>query len=204
MARPRAANYDDKRQLIRECAAELFARRGFAGTAMTDIADASGCTKSLLYHYFRSKQAILYDLLAAHMHELLDAVGLALASPQPDAKTRFRAFVRAHLRIYATARAKHILLLNELDALPPRQRDAIREQERRLVGLAADLLAELAPPLKNHPRLRVPAAMSFYGLINWTYTWYRPDGSLGPQEYADLASDIILEGLPRAISRNLG
>src|SRR5258708_29148607 len=104
-----------------------------------------------------------------------------------------RAFVRADVRIYAWARARDVLLLNELDALPARGRAAIVAKERRLVALASSLFEEMA---MIPPRLRSAVAMSFYGMINWTCTWYRPDGPVGPEEFADLACDLFLKGLP--------
>jgi hypothetical protein len=44
--------------------------------------------------------------------------------------------------------------------------------------------------------------MSFYGLINWTYTWYRADGKMAPEEFADMAAEIILHGLPAAVAQH--
>ena len=201
MARPRADDYEAKRQLIRERAAELFAEHGFARTSITDIARACQCTKSLIYHYFDSKQAILYDLLAAHMDGLSRTVQDAIRGPG-SSRDIFREVVRAHMRMYATARAKHVLLLNELDSLPPRSRAAIVAKERELVAIVLPLIVAIAPALGRRPDVRMPAAMAFYGLINWTYTWYRPDGAMSPQGFADLASDILLDGLSAALSRN--
>ncbi len=194
MARPRAEDYAEKRQRIRDCAAELFARRGFEATSVSDIAGAGGFSKALIYHYFDSKEEILQDLLEAHMDLLLGVAEAALQEPA-EPPVRLRAFVRAHMRIYATARAKHSLLLNELDSLPPRGRAAIVAKERRLIALADELFGALAPTLAGMPRLRMPVAMSFYGMINWTCTWYRPDGAVGPDEFADLACDLFLNGL---------
>lgn len=199
MARPQADDYAEKQQLIRDRAAELFARRGFAGASIADIAAACDCAKSLIYHYFDSKEAILYDLLQAHVRALLDAARNALAqggSPEEQ----FRAFVRAHLELYGDARAKHILLLNELDSLPAARKSSIVALERELVSMAADLLQQLAPDLASKA-LRMPVAMSFYGLINWTYTWYRADAGLSPSALADLAADLFLRGLPKAVER---
>ncbi len=201
MARPRAVDYEEKRQLIRDRAAELFAARGFAETSIADIARACRCTKSLIYHYFDSKQSILYDLLSAHMDGLLRAVQEALRRPG-TAREIFREVVRAHMRIYATARAKHVLLLNELDSLPPRSRIDIVAKERELVAAVLELIARTAPTLQRRARLRMPVAMAFYGLINWTYTWYRPNGPVSPQDFADLAADLVLDGLPAALSRS--
>jgi len=191
MARTRADDYAEKRQGICDGAAALFAARGFDATSAADIADSGGFSKALIYHYFDSKEEILQELLEAHMDRLLAAAETALREPG-DARARLRAFVRAHMRIYATARARHALLLNELDALPSKGRAAIVAKERRLVSLAADLFQELAA---IPARLRTSVAMSFYGMINWTCTWYRPDGPVGPEEFADLACDLFLSGL---------
>lgn len=200
MARPQAADYAAKQQRIRDGAAELFARDGFAATSIADIASACGVAKSLVYHYFESKEDILYDLLSAHMDALLAAAEDALDAGDEPVQ-QFREFVRAHLRLYAHARAKHVLLLNGLSSLPEQRRAAIVARERRLIDMAAGLLARVAPGIASRPELRMPAAMSFYGLINWTYTWYRADGAMAPEDFADMAADIILRGLPAAVTQ---
>jgi hypothetical protein len=119
-----------------------------------------------------------------------------------EPRTKLRAFVRAHMRLYATSQAKHLLLINELGSLPSRGRAAIVAKQRKLVGLAADLFAAVAPALNTQPDLRFPTAMSFYGMINWTCIWYRPDGTLSPDEFADLASDLFLDGLAGRFGSN--
>ena len=96
MARPRADDYEAKRQLIRERAAELFADHGFARTSIADVARACQCTKSLIYHYFDSKQAILHDLLAAHMDGLSRAVPICCCTPT------FQLWLRVVLMSYGT------------------------------------------------------------------------------------------------------
>lgn len=194
MARTRAEDYEEKQQRIRDCAAELFAARGFAATSTADIAAEGGFSKALIYHYFKSKEEILQDLLEAHMDDLLAAAEAAVADGNTP-RIELRAFVRAHMRLYATARAKHLLLINELGSLPPKGKAAIVAKERRLVELAADLFAAFAPALREQPSLRFPLAMSFYGMINWTCIWYRPDGELTPDAFADLACDLFLDGL---------
>lgn len=201
MARARAEDYAEKQQRIRECAAELFAARGFEATSAADIAADGGFSKALIYHYFESKEAILQDLLEAHIDALLAAAEASLREGD-DPRTRMRAFVRAHMRIYATSRAKHLLLINELNSLPARGRAAIVAKQGRLVGLASDLFAEIAPTLKSQSELRFPTAMSFYGMINWTCVWYRPDGALTPNAFADLACDLFLDGLAGRFGAN--
>lgn len=202
MARPRAEDYAEKQQRIRDCAAELFAARGFEATSAAEIAAEGGISKALIYHYFESKEEILQDLLETHMDALLSAAEAALHEGD-EPRTRLRAFVRAHMRLYATARAKHLLLINELGSLPARGRAAIVAKQRKLVGLAAELFAAVAPALKDQSGMRFPTVMSFYGMINWTCIWYRPDGALSPDQFADLASDLFLDGLTGRFSKRV-
>jgi hypothetical protein len=63
MARPKASDYDEKRQAILGAAAALFAERGFGGTSMSMIAEDAGGSKAWLYHYYESKEAIAEDLV---------------------------------------------------------------------------------------------------------------------------------------------
>jgi AcrR family transcriptional regulator len=203
MARPQAEDYGEKQQLIRDRAAELFAARGFAGSSIADVAAACGCAKSLIYHYFDSKEEILSDLLEEHVRALIAAAERALGSGG-GAEERFRALVHALMALYVDAGAKHVLLLNELDSLPAKRRAAIVALERRLIALTADLLTELAPPLAANPALRVPTAMGFYGMINWTHTWYSRDGAVAPGTLADLFANLFLRGLPATMAQTLG
>lgn len=194
MARPRAADYEDKKQLIRDRAAELFAARGFAATSIAEIAAACKTAKSLVYHYFGAKDDILYDLLVEHVSRLLAEADAALAGVD-DPRAQLRAFVRAHIRLYAGAWAKHRLLLNALGDLSEPRREEVKELERSLVARARALLVALNPALADRPAAATAATMSMYGLMNWSHTWYRADGPLVPDEYADLAADMILDGV---------
>ena len=63
MARTRANDYDKKRQGILSRSAALFAEHGYTGTSITMIAEACGVSKALMYHYYSSKDAVLFDLL---------------------------------------------------------------------------------------------------------------------------------------------
>ena len=101
MTRVRADNYEDKKQLILDRAAELFARKGFEGATMNDVARACGTSKSHLYHYFASKEDLLFAIVSEHITEqaaeLTQIVELAL-----PAEERFSRFVAASSRARPT------------------------------------------------------------------------------------------------------
>ena len=72
MARTQAADYEERRTAIVEQAAQLFAERGFLGASIADLAEACDSSKSLIYHYYTSKEDILYDVMHSHVRALLD------------------------------------------------------------------------------------------------------------------------------------
>ncbi len=193
MAKTRAERHEDQQQRIIETAARLFAERSFARTSIAELARACGFSKPLLYHYFTSKEDVLYRMLRAHMRDLRTALAGARAASD-DPESRFRAFVSASLSVYTAVPEKHVVLMHDLDCLPPPQRAEIVAAERELVELVADMLAALRPELDTDRRLRKPYAMMFYGLLNWTYIWYDPDGPVPPAEFARRACDTFLHG----------
>jgi len=40
--------------------------------------------------------------------------------------------------------------------------------------------------------------MILFGIVNYTYTWHDPKGGMGPQEFADTAVDLFLNGFAPA------
>jgi AcrR family transcriptional regulator len=64
------AQYAANRQRILDEAAHLFAAKGFPRTTVVELANACQCSKALLYHYFKSKEEILYALLTTHLQHL--------------------------------------------------------------------------------------------------------------------------------------
>ncbi len=193
MARTRSVHYDDNQNLILDRAAELFSRQGFSRTAINEISRACGGSKAWVYHYFPSKEEILYQMLLQHCRRLIETCEEASGSGH-DAETRFRNFVRVAIGIYAKSKSKHIVMLNDLDCLPPDRRRDIVALERRLVDMLVELLEGLNPQLRARPELRKPYAMLFYGMLNWTYTWYNEEGVVPPRRLAVMMSELFLNG----------
>ena len=189
MARTQAADYGERREAIVERAAELFARRGFAGTSVADLAAACETSKSLIYHYYPSKEDILHAVMASHIDQLVEDVAAAFAAAD-GAEARLRKLVHAFLGHYVGAADRQKVLLNELDSLPADKRGAIVAKQRGIVDAVAGLLAEIDPTLDGR-RARV-AAMLLFGMINWTHTWFDPAGPVRAGEVAEMALAMVL------------
>ena len=86
--------------------------------------------------------------------------------------------------------------LNGGSALTEGQRAEIREVERRIVRHFAGVLRRINPELDNEARpLLMPVTMSLFGMMNWVYMWFRDGGSISREDYAEVATTLILEGI---------
>lgn len=190
MARRQAADYEEKRDAIVDAAAKLIAANGFSGASLNELADACGISKSLLYHYYPSKEAILHAVMKGHMDDLLTALE---DKPCDDPVKDLRAFARALLRLYAGAADRQKVLLYELGALPKAERSDIVAKERRLIEHVEEMIRRAKPELDG-PLVRAQA-MLFFGMLNWTHTWLKPDGAVARDEVADMAARMTLANI---------
>ena len=190
MARPQSPDYDKRREAIVATAAGLYAKRGFDGTSVNDLAVACGASKSLVYHYFPSKEDILYEVMAAHLEALVEAADDVMRSG--DARERLRALALTFMHLYSGAQNSHKVLLNELDKLPADRRSEVVRKQRRIIAVVETLIREIKPEVGA---ITLPLTMLFFGMINWTHTWFRSEGNISAEKLADLATDLMLNGL---------
>lgn len=196
MARPRAADHEDKRQAILARAAELFALHGYDRASLAMIGRASGVSKALVYHYWPDKEAMLFGVLAGHLQRLVE-VARAANDPARPARARLEAVAAALLEAYRDADAVHRVQITCMPLLTPAHQDALRSLERALVAEVTDILLDLSP-LAQDRRLLKPLAMSFFAMLNWHYLWHREDGPLTRADYARMAAALVADGLPGA------
>jgi TetR/AcrR family transcriptional regulator len=192
MARTRATNYDEKRRAILDRSAELFAEHGYDRASMSKIAEACGVSKANLYHYYRDKEELLFDVIRFHLEELLEVVEAA-DRPDLSAGSRLKELVAALLEAYRDADAQHNVQINGLRLLPPDRQTELKAMERELVKIFSDAVAGVAPQLKGTKLLK-PVTMSLFGMINWHYLWFKSTGDVTRADYAELVAQLIVDG----------
>lgn len=197
MARTQAADYDERKLAIVEAAAALFASRGFNGASVADIAERCKTSKSLIYHYYESKEDILYDVMISHVRALEAAANDAMAG-KDGPEQKLRDLAQLFMALYVGAADRHKVLLNDLDYVPKARRLEIVDVQRGLIEIVRKLLLEIEPGLAKQEGASLTAAMLFFGTINWTHTWFDPKGAVRPEALADMAVDLTLGGIARA------
>ncbi|MFN3764854.1 MAG: TetR/AcrR family transcriptional regulator [Aliihoeflea sp.] len=194
MARTRAKDYDDKRQAMLHQAAIVFARDGYDRASMAQLATECGVSKALLYHYYASKEALLFDIIESHLQDLVAAVGEADdASLAPEA--RLEVLVAALLEAYRDADAEHKVQIAGLRLLPAGDQEKLKALERDLVAVFAKAIRALHPTIFADRPLIKPVTMSLFGMLNWFYMWFREGGPVSRAAYARLATQILVGGV---------
>jgi AcrR family transcriptional regulator len=182
------------RDEILEAAAVIISQKGFHATSMQDIADAVNLQKASLYHHITSKQKILIDLLERALHLLINNMEQVMAQSLPPQKKLCQA-MRVYLQTMLENRELAGVLLLEHRSLEPEElsshiprRDEFEVLWRQLIeqGIEQKVFYCSDPAL---------VAKALLGVMNWTITWYRPDGRLSPQAIAEHYADLFLDGL---------
>ena len=190
MARPKSASHDLKREEILEVAANCFAASSYPAASMNDLASALGTSKARLYHYYDSKQAILFDLLdryTQHLVELVAEVHAPAKAYRCTPKQAVHKLVTRFLQTYEISATRHIALLHSMQFLSEAQRALVVQRQRQVVSALGDMLSQAYPERVNAHN-KIPLTMMLFGMINWTFTWLRPQG---PLSYDAFAQEVI-------------
>ena len=195
MARTRAQDFEEKQRSIVESAAQVFAEQGMDKASMSQIAHQAQVSKALLYHYYPSKDALIFAIIITHLEELDEAIQAA-DDPALPPHQRLRSLVGAVLDGYRGADNQHKVQLNGTAALTDDQKAQIMEVERGIVKRFSAVLDHINPGLNTRERpLLMPVTMSLFGMMNWVYMWFKDGGRISREDYADVATTLILEGI---------
>lgn len=191
MPRARATDYDAKAQAILDSAAALFAKDGYPGAKMQDVAKTCGATKSMLYHYFPAKDDLLFAMLEEHLEKVIAGIEEVCASPGTT-QDRFAALVVVYVQKSAQSRRRHTIAQNDVKYLPKAMQTPLFALEKRVCDLIAGQLQLLKPGLPGHTYK--PYAMLLIGMLNGTDVWFSPSGSMKMPELCDRISRLFLQG----------
>ena len=222
MARTKAIDYEQQRDAILAKAVSAFAQVGYASASMADLAKACDISKAGLYHYFPSKDAILFDALnrftsrlvkTAHQIDLqitanataAIATQIAISTSEPIegqavektlvlSRLKLRKLIAAFMAIYSGSREDQIVLLNSVHFLSAQHRQIIVYQERQVVESFAQAI-EACHPDKINRQNRTALTMTLMSAINFSFAWLREGGALRHEQYAEWVAKLWIEGV---------
>ncbi|MGE0455162.1 MAG: TetR/AcrR family transcriptional regulator [Vicinamibacteria bacterium] len=185
----------DRHRKILETAARVICERGYEGASIQDIADACGLTKAGLYHYIRSKEHLLIEIMNYGMdvfeeQVLSQVVGIA------DPLERLRACMERNIRLVTRGWSKEItIILHEHATLTGEARAQINARKKRYVRFLETTFAEAVRDGQIRPVHPKVAAFSFLGSVLWVYKWFRPDGAVPEDQLVKEMDNVFFGGL---------
>lgn len=191
MAKPLAPPARQKE--IADVAARLFNERGLAGTSMEDIATVIGIKKPTLYHYVQSKAQIVSWIHDACVEKVNPALASYLEQDLPPDEILF--LVARDILSLLVEKPGYLRVYFEnhrdLDAAEQVKIVEKRDEYFDMVKLVLSRGVEAGTLAIEDTTI---SALAYFGMCNWAYQWYQPDGAISPEDLALRLWRIFLEG----------
>ena len=194
--RPVAETTRSRREEILQGAKHLFAERGFRETNLNDVAARLGVRRQAIYHYFESKDEILFELIEGAGHALARAAQPVLDSDRPPLD-KLREIVKVHVRHVLTDADVFRIQINELNKLSGDRGATVRRHHSAYYHRVAEVIAE---GQRDGLLVDIPAvaqALVIIGMCQWVVFWYSPDAKLSIEEMADYIAELAINGARR-------
>ena len=181
---------------ILDAAAQVIRQKGFHGASMADIAEAVKLQKASLYHHVNSKQEILLALLDRALEMLFEQINAIAKQPLP-ADEKMHQMIQNYLRLLAENSDLSAVLLFEHRSLEPDQHARHIPNRDRFEALWREVIKDgVHEGLFTCPDVAL-AVRALMGTLNWTLTWYHPDGTLSIEQIADQYTNLMQNGLKK-------
>jgi TetR/AcrR family transcriptional regulator, cholesterol catabolism regulator len=188
-------NGDFPRNRIFDVAAEVFHRKGYDNTSMSDVASAAGLTKAGLYHHVASKESLLYTILDSGL-DMTESYVVKPLEEIADPLQRLKTMIDLHLQLVLEERNLQVTgLLHECKTLAPADRTRINRRKKEYVKMTTKLIADVIKKYNIKDVNPKVAAFALLGMLNWTYQWYKTTGPSRRDEIVASFQQIFLQGI---------
>ncbi len=190
-----AISKDSIKNRILESAVHLFHQKGYHGVAVDEIVEHAKTSKGGFYYHFKSKDVLLYeihDVFISHLLNETKRVHIEYSEPVDLLFNMLKSFTKI-FEIYQ----RHITVFYEENAyLLPEYKMIIKDKRtkyRQLIEKVIDV-GKKRGQFRDNISTTI-STMAIIGIINWSYKWYRPYGSLTMEEIITYFNDFILRGM---------
>jgi AcrR family transcriptional regulator len=122
------------------------------------------------------------------------------AAPAGPPRQRLATFVKNHLSFFLARPNEMKVLVRETEALPTGLAAEVEGRKRAYYQRCHDILRALDGGVSTEEELRL-ATLALFGMLNWTYSWYRPDRDANPEELSERMLEIFLDGFGGGAAR---
>jgi AcrR family transcriptional regulator len=189
-----ASRHDQKLEFILRTAARIFAEKSYHSTSMRDISRETNVSLAGLYHYCRSKEELLFLIQDNCFGRVLERLEKQLEEVK-DPIAKLGIFIENHLSFFAANMAEMKVLSHEAESLRGDLHAHVSTRKDNYTKLARKILQEVqdASQSKQPVDLTV-ATYALFGMMNWIYNWYDPEGKLKVHDLAQHLTQLFLGG----------
>ncbi|SFE72013.1 TetR/AcrR family transcriptional regulator [Alteribacillus iranensis] len=190
------------KERIMEAALQLFEENGFHAVTVDKIVKQSNTSKGGFYHNFKSKDELLYMIHDSFITYVIDKATEAHDSYNTPAEQLYET-IRSFVKMFEMYRAHVTVFYQESLYLAPDYFNSIKKKRDRYKDLMFKVVKEGKKKKEFRSELPVPiTSMAIFGMINWTYKWYKTEGEYSIQEIADIYADLIMQAVLTEEARN--
>jgi AcrR family transcriptional regulator len=188
------SKHDQKLEFILRNAARIFAEKNYHSTTMRDISRATNVSLAGLYHYFKSKEELLFLIQDNCFGRVLERLEERLRETD-DPLTRLTTFIENHLSFFAANMAEMKVLSHEADSLAGDLHTHVSSKKDKYTKLARRILREVQQQQGANAQIDLTVATyALFGMMNWIYNWYDPRGKLNVSQLVDNVTRLYLRG----------
>lgn len=183
------------REVLLRTAVNLFYQKGYSDTSIREIGAKAGISNSLLYHYFKNKEEILFEIVRAASEDLIQILREA-QERVPDPVECLREMLTAHIVLFSLKRKKESkIVVSDHYWLRGKRIEYVRNNQREIYDMYLEKLKELKKRgLLKDVDLRV-LNFSIFGMINWFFRWYKEGGPLSKEDVAENIIKFAFHGI---------
>jgi AcrR family transcriptional regulator len=181
--------------VLLQAAADLFYRKGYSDTSIREVGAKAGVSNSLLYHYFKDKEEMLFQIISATSIDLLETLK-EVDDRVSDPLLSLREKLVQHMVLHGMRRRRESkIVVEENYWLTGKRRETIMEYQRQIYEIYMKNLRALADQGIIKDLNLTVVAFSLFGVINWFFRWYREKKPLQPEEIADTTLEMLFHGI---------
>ena len=185
----------DTRAILLNVATNLFYQKGYPNTTIREVGQKAGISNSIIYHYFKNKEDMLFEIIQVSSRDLINAL-IKIQQDVEDPVECLKEMLKTHMVAWCLKRKKETKIIVADDYwLTGKRREANRVTQRQIYKLYLNKLEELSKKGLLKPVDLKVLAFTIFGAINSFFRWYRDGGSLSKEDVANNVIDIIFRGL---------
>ena len=185
----------DTRAILLNAATSLFFQKGYSNTTIREIGQKATISNSIIYHYFKNKEEMLFEIIQAASQDLVNAL-VDIQQRVTDPVECLKEMLTTHMVVWCLKRKKEVKIVVADDYfLTGKRREENLKIQREIYSLYMLKLEELRGMGYLKPIDLKVLAFTLFGMVNRFFRWYHDSGSLSKEDVAQNVISIVFNGI---------